>query len=70
MYRQLDVVKFLIEDLNVDPSVNFNRAILIAKDRNAIQIINYLLEDSRVNPLNLDKETFLNKAEEEWAKVI
>jgi hypothetical protein len=70
MYRQLDTVKYLIEDLNVDPSVNFNRAILIAKDRNAIQIINYLLEDSRVNPLNLDKETFLNKAEEEWAKVI
>jgi hypothetical protein len=54
MYRQLDTVKYLIEDHNVDPSVNFNRAILIAKDRNAIQIINYLLEDSRVNPLNLD----------------
>ena len=52
----VEIVDLLLKDPRVDPSVNNNQAIRIAKSNDQIEIVDLLIKDPRVDPSSINKQ--------------
>ncbi len=59
-FGNVDIVKLLLQDKRVDPSVDDNYAIIKASKYGRIDIVNLLLQDKRVDPSAQENEAFLS----------
>lgn len=51
---QVKIIKGLIKNKNIDPSVNNNEAIMIASENGHVDVVRALLENDKVNPSSSD----------------
>ena len=56
-YDQIEVVKLLLQDPKVDPSYQYNYAIIWASFNGHIEVVKLLLQDPRVDPSDQDNES-------------
>lgn len=60
IYGHIDIVKIILTQTNVDPSVNNNEAIIAASRKGHEEIVELLLQDSRVDPSDNDNSAIIN----------
>ncbi|KAI8896529.1 hypothetical protein BC833DRAFT_597146 [Globomyces pollinis-pini] len=53
------MVKILLLDQRLDPSIHNNQSLVVALQQGYQDIVTLLLEDSRINPTGQDSQSFI-----------
>lgn len=69
-YGFINIVKILLNDSRVNPSVSDNRAFRAASYSGETEIVKMLLSDSRVDPSTLDNEAFLSASRRGHTEIV
>jgi hypothetical protein len=68
-YDNVEIVKYLLNNINVDPTVQQDNPLFHAVDRGYVEVVKLLLNDPRVNPSNNNNVAIklaIQKYDETW----
>lgn len=69
-YGHLTIIKFLIDEMKIEPSVNGNRSILAAMENNHPEVVEYLLDMDGVDPSASDYKALISCCEQGHAEIL